>query len=551
MTTSADLRWFISEFRSELEQASSGTAFDPAFLAVIAYQETGYIWSRLRLRGGFTNQQILDLCVGDTLDAPKRRAFPRDKADLLGQAKGAEMFAIARQALDALAVESPGYRGAAKNPDKFCRGFGVFQYDLQHFRIDPDFFLQGRYKTFADSAAKCIQELKAAQGRIGWAGKSTLSDAERVAVAIAYNTGRYRPQLGLRQGYQSGGKYYGEWIDQYLTIARSLKGGAAAAAVIAEFKPDLVVDTMVSTLRLRSTPSIPRGDSTSNVLADLPDGHPVQGVSSAAIDGFLEVWTRLQGADLRGFAAQAFLKRSRSALQAEPAAAVATFQPPAAHMPRKAGTVTKRTDAANAHSLNEDGQPSRSGGSAAERRVALLGVVDWLAVETPSHRRYQPRRGATYCNIYAHDYCHLAGAYLPRVWWTGRALIRMARAEPVVARYGETIEELRANGLFRWLADFGQAFGWTRAGSLTEAQRIANDGGVALLAARRKVDGLSGHIVMIVPEHGERQAKRDVAGQVVLPLQSQAGAVNFSFGAGARAWWTDERFAEFALWTHA
>lgn len=52
--------------------------------------------------------------------------------------------------------------------------------------------------------------------------------------------------------------------------------------------------------------------------------------------------------------------------------------------PRKAGTVTKSADLANAHSLNEEGQPERKGESAEERRAELAAIIDWLAVDNPA-----------------------------------------------------------------------------------------------------------------------------------------------------------------------
>jgi hypothetical protein len=56
---------------------------------------------------------------------------------------------------------------------------------------------------------------------------------------------------------------------------------------------------------------------------------------------------------------------------------------------------------------------------------------------------------------------------------------------------------------------------------------------------------------MVVPERGTETAKRLPGGEVSSPLQSQAGSVNFNYGTGKSGWWTDDRFAEFAMWHHA
>jgi hypothetical protein len=110
---------------------------------------------------------------------------------------------------------------------------------------------------------------------------------------------------------------------------------------------------------------------------------------------------------------------------------------------------------------------------------------------------------------------------------------------------------VRANDLFRWLRDFGLEFGWRQTGTLSKLQEAANQGAIALIVARRKQDGKSGHIVMVVPETNEARARRNSAGEVTAPLQSQAGAVNFRARTGTLNWWKGEQFAESAFWIHS
>ncbi len=79
--------------------------------------------------------------------------------------------------------------------------------------------------------------------------------------------------------------------------------------------------------------------------------------------------------------------------------------------------------------------------------------MDWL--DASHSARYQ-RDQATYCNVYAADFCYLAGAYLPRVWWTASALMRIAQGEMPPAIYDSTIREMRADDLHAWLIDSGR-----------------------------------------------------------------------------------------------
>jgi hypothetical protein len=216
--------------------------------------------------------------------------------------------------------------------------------------------------------------------------------------------------------------------------------------------------------------------------------------------------------------------------------------------------ITKRTGTAGPFSLNEPNQPLRSrNAEPSVLRKEVMKITDWLNVEKPTHKRYQPHEGKTFCNIYAHDLCHLAGVYLPRVWWTQRAIEKLARNEIVPPLLNATIDEIRANGIFDWLRDFGERFGWRQTGNLTKLQNAANLGAIGLIVAKRVEDGRSGHITMLVPEMGNSisKAKRNASGDVTAPLQSQAGTVNFNRGTGKKAWWLDAKFKDHAFWIHA
>jgi hypothetical protein len=568
MPDADDIGWFKREFHEEIEAALDGTPFDLDMIVAIACQETGEIWPVLRKKN-LDRARILALCVGDTLDADKgRRAFPQTKADLVAAPRGEEMFAIARKALVDMAAHIPAYQGAASKPNKFCHGFGVFQRDIQFFLNDPDYFLERRYEDFDECLAMCLDELRRGVRKLGLENRSSLSDIEFAQVAIVYNTGGFDPAKGLKQGHFNGTRFYGEEILHFVRLAKTVplpgeepeaSPPAPGNAIMLVPTPvsasgkSFVVDTKIAMLRLRREPKIgfPPGR---NVIAQLPDGHPVKAVTGRKVKNFLEVETSLSGALLRGFALAKFLKPVADDTPVP--IVVPAEEPPktgvvAVFMPRKPGTVTKRSDNANAHSLNESGQPGRKGTTPAELVTELRKIIDWLAVDKESHLRYQPRDGLTFCNIYAHDYCFLAGAYLPRVWWTEEAVVALEKGNKVEPLIGNTISEVRANDLFRWLRARGPAFGWRQTGTLDKLQEMANQGGLGLIVARRKEDGRSGHIVMVVPESAEDRARRNASGQVVAPLQSQAGVSNFRYGTGTLNWWSDDKFAEAAFWIHA
>jgi hypothetical protein len=145
----------------------------------------------------------------------------------------------------------------------------------------------------------------------------------------------------------------------------------------------------------------------------------------------------------------------------------------------------------------------------------------------------------------------LAGVYLPRVWWTPGSIEKLAQGQQVEPKLDNTIEEVRANGLFRWLRDFGPRFGWRQTGDLTTLQQEVNQGAIGIIVARNKNDGVSGHIAAVVPEFDDNIARRNVDGDVIVPLQSQAGRDNFRYEQGSLNWWKGSHLAEFSFWLHA
>lgn len=306
-----DIRWFKRHFAARIASAVEGTPLGVDLVVAIACQETGFIWSTLR-RKRMPVARILELCVGDTIDARpdgSGRPFPKHRADLLSHPQGAAMFAIARQALIDMAAHIPGYERSAANPDKFCRGYGLFQRDLQHFRIDPEYFLSRRYARFEDTLAMCIDELKRGLHTLGLEKRRRLGDEALVHVAIVYNTGRFRPERGLRQGHFDGQRYYGESVFAFLRLSKSVIVDHArepTSRMPTAIGPFLRVQTRGGTLRLRSQPRRSRPPEA-NVIASLPDGHPVRAVTGRRVRGFMAVETTLFGKELRGFASTAFL----------------------------------------------------------------------------------------------------------------------------------------------------------------------------------------------------------------------------------------------------
>ena len=233
---------------------------------------------------------LLAICVGDTLDADRgRAAFRNPGFDLVAAPHGEEMFQLAHAALVQMAKHVPGFAGVAKQAHKFCHGYGIFQYDLQFFKKDPTYFLEQRWR--ADASPKCLEELRAAMGRMGIKGQQTLTEFLLVHVAIAYNAGSFKPAKGLQQGHFDGKKFYGEMIFDFLRLSQTVSIPAVPAPIpapapgtapvapptpVTATGPMFEVDVKELPLRLRSAPQIDPTHPTANVIARLPDGHRVR-----------------------------------------------------------------------------------------------------------------------------------------------------------------------------------------------------------------------------------------------------------------------------------
>ena len=223
MNVTERIAWFKRNFGDRIVAATQDSPISVDLVSAIAVQETGYIWPALIQHHQGDVDAVLEGCVGDTLDAPNRRAFPIDRAALEAEAYGEQMFDIGRTALETLAEINFGYRRVYERyPDKFCRGYGILQYDLQHIRSDPDYFLERQWLDFDICLEKCLNELDYGLRVRGFENRRSLSNFDAATVAIVYNTGGYRSSRGLKQGHHSAGKYYGEWVFEYIELSQSV-----------------------------------------------------------------------------------------------------------------------------------------------------------------------------------------------------------------------------------------------------------------------------------------------------------------------------------------
>lgn len=125
------------------------------------------------------------------------------------------------------------------------------------------------------------------------------------------------------------------------------------------------------------------------------------------------------------------------------------------------------------------------------RSAALYNrVIAQFSVETnPRYEVNKKGRGDTYCNIFVWDVTTAMGAEIPHY-------INPKTGAPM--KYPDVSEarELSANGIYNWLHQHGEKYGWYKV-SAEEAQMLANKGQPVVASLKRS--GMSGHIQMVCP----------------------------------------------------
>ena len=297
-------------------------------------------------------------------------------------------------------------------------------------------------------------------------------------------------------------------------------------------------------LNFRSEPD-PSDPAT--IIATLSANQEVIKLAETSFPNWWKVRATIDGITKDGYVNRKYLRPAGS----QPVAEVTHEGIAAVHMPTTGKNVRRGSKANQAYPLTEVSPPRRVATDTPEQRVnAIRQLLDWFDV---THSlRYTPD-GPTYCNIYAYDYCYLTGVYLPRVWWTEKALLRLDAGETVPVVYSVTqpgtVTEKTANNLHDWFKDWGTHFGWRRTLDLEELQAEANQGKVCITVAKVKAPHHHGHghIVAVVPENENHRATRS-NNKVIATVQSQAGATNAKYKVDH--WWNDGSYVEFGHWIH-
>jgi hypothetical protein len=159
-------RWLVDEFGDTMRQRSTGKPYGLKHLCGIVCQETAY--KIVPWLGAHPTAEILKRCVFDASgDYPgtARSAFPVNTADFRARMGDELTNDLIAEANLARAMQGWGPK------DWVYKGYGIFQYDLQHVLADRAFFAEhqwGSFETCLDRATKELDGKLVAQGGDLW-----------------------------------------------------------------------------------------------------------------------------------------------------------------------------------------------------------------------------------------------------------------------------------------------------------------------------------------------------------------------------------------------
>jgi len=147
--------WLKRTFGQEMNTASAGTPFSVDLMCGIACKETAVHW--VNWIADRTPDEILSLCVFDASgDYPgtRRSAFPRNTAAFRARYDADFTAMLIEEANRARRVRD------LRDAQWVYKGYGIFQYDLQHITNDEGFFREKQWYRFPPCLDRLMRELQ-------------------------------------------------------------------------------------------------------------------------------------------------------------------------------------------------------------------------------------------------------------------------------------------------------------------------------------------------------------------------------------------------------
>lgn len=185
--------------------------------------------------------------------------------------------------------------------------------------------------------------------------------------------------------------------------------------------------------------------------------------------------------------------------------------------------VTRNQISTRLYTLSEEDMPKGNG-----LPKDLLTIAKYL------NPALSQRYGHTFVNglIYVYDFCYLAGAYIPRVWWKN-----------VVNPDPQRIIDMNIQSTYEWFIDFGHEFGWREVSDTRHAQELAEIGHVVVIIASPKKPSYTGGISIVLPE--DKTVFNPHAKDNTIPYQTSSGKLYYRTD-----WYKGKRNKEFKIYVN-
>lgn len=154
--------WLRQHFEGQINEMIAGTPWSIELVCAIACQETAQRW--IRWIDNYDAETILARCVFDASGEPEfptavRSAFPKNR-DVFRAHYGNEFLQmLIDEGNKQRAMPQPGYPNGYRAATYLYKGYGIFQYDLQHITTDRQFFEQKQWYHMTYCLQRLVDEL--------------------------------------------------------------------------------------------------------------------------------------------------------------------------------------------------------------------------------------------------------------------------------------------------------------------------------------------------------------------------------------------------------
>ncbi len=153
--------WMKDNFQDKIITAVRNTPFDENLVYAIACQETAQrwqMWINMADAATVLQRSVFD-ASGDFPDT-SRSAFPKNKNEFISEYGNILTQMLVDEGNKMRAMPQPGFPHGYGAAAFLYKGYGIFQYDLQHIKTDKSFFADKLWYSFDECLARLIKELK-------------------------------------------------------------------------------------------------------------------------------------------------------------------------------------------------------------------------------------------------------------------------------------------------------------------------------------------------------------------------------------------------------